>query len=161
MCALIFSTNFFRNIPHSKKNLGRYYHKYTSVPCGRTDMVRQTDGRTDGRKERHYEAKGCFSQFCGRAYNLIRTVSGCVPSDSITFKLNPYRHTDIPCTVLKLKPLNIIPYLLRDTRVKFTKIPHILNFISRKLFLIRARIQSSTINLLRLLEDFGESLRQL
>jgi hypothetical protein len=55
----------------------------------------QTDrhGRTEGRTERHYKAKGCFSQFCDRAYNLIRTVSERVPSDSITFKLNPYRHS--------------------------------------------------------------------
>ena len=29
MCVLIFSTTFVRNIPHSKKNSGRYYHKYT------------------------------------------------------------------------------------------------------------------------------------
>ena len=45
--------------------------------------------RSDGRTERHNEAEGCFSQFCERAYNLTRTVSECVPIDSITFKLNP------------------------------------------------------------------------
>jgi hypothetical protein len=88
------------NISHSKKNSSIYYHKWPQVLMYRShhscqfvikiefrkifkykiswNYVRweltcsmQSDGRTDGQRQRHDEAMSRFSKFCERSKNII------------------------------------------------------------------------------------------